>query len=116
MAQHVVMERMDIQGCRNGLLFIIAGVLIYASNEGWLFDWFWWFLGAWGTVLILEGMYRQVQKREPDKSWGLFVWGLILAGFALYQIYNLVDWWPLILISVGLIFILIGLRQTHQTE
>ena len=106
----------DIEGLRNGLLFIFAGVLIFASNENWLFDWFWWFVFIWGLVLLAEGLYREIKLADSHKSPGLFIWGAILAGFGLYQIYNLIDWWPLILVTVGLILIWTGLRRDSQTQ
>ena len=95
-----------------GLLFIIAGALIYADNEGIIFDWFWWFVLAWGGLLWLKAVLVLATAHSGRSVLAPFIWGAILIGFSLHQIFWLEEWWPLALIVIGLGIIVNAYRRS----
>lgn len=95
---------------RAGLLFIIAGSLIYASQQGYIRDWFWWFTLSWGISLLIEVVIKLNIQRYRASIISPLIWGTILVGFSCHQIYGLEEWWPLALIAIGTGIILKGVR------
>ena len=86
---------------RAGLLFIIAGCLIYASQEGYVSNWFWWFTLAWGGSLLVEVAVKLNISRYRSSITSPLIWGTLLVGFSYHQLYGLDEWWPLALIVIG---------------
>lgn len=91
----------DLSAMRAGLLFIVAGSLIYASQQGFVRDWFWWFTLCWGASLLIEVAIKLNYKRHRASITSPLVWGTILTGFSCYQLYDFEEWWPLALIVIG---------------
>lgn len=93
-------------GIITGVLFVIAGALIFADKldilEG---GWFWWLIFAYGIILIGESVYRLSVPRYSRPVGGRLIWGAILVAFSASQIYELENWWPLILIAAGVAMI-----------
>ena len=100
-----------IKSIRYGMLFIIAGVLIYASQQHLLRDWFWWFVAGWGLLLLCEGGIRTSVTHSIKPAVSLFIWGALLTGFSLHQLYRFEEWWPMILIVVGLVIVVNSLEN-----
>ena len=100
---------------RAGILFIIAGCLIFASREGYIYEWFWWFLLSWGAIQLIEVFIRLNVNRYKSSITSPLIWGILLVGFSVHQIYGLEEWWPLALIAIGTGIILQGLRRTNGT-
>lgn len=98
-----------------GMIFILAGAFIFADNMGYLDGgWFWWLVFSVGVLLMLEAVVRTISNGSAKPSLTNLVWGVILVGIGANQIYGLDQWWPMILIGIGLIFILNGLRETRR--
>jgi fatty acid desaturase len=95
---------------RAGLLFIIAGCLLYASQLGYVYDWFWWFTLAWGGSLLIEVVIKLNIPRYRSSITSPLIWGTLLVGFSCHQLYGFEDWWPLALIVIGAGIILKGVR------
>jgi hypothetical protein len=94
-----------------GMIFILAGAFILADNMGYLDGgWFWWLVFSVGVLLMLEAAIRMQTNDLPKPCLTNLIWGAILVGIGANQIYGLDQWWPLILIGTGLIFILNALR------
>jgi len=97
---------------RAGLLFIIAGSLIYASREGFINEWFWWFLLSWGAILLVEVTIRLSAERFKSSIVSPLIWGTILVGFSVHQLYGFDLWWPVTLIAIGTGIILSGFYRS----
>ena len=113
---HTIDRNLTMLGnIRAGLLFIIAGCLIFASREGYIYEWFWWFLLSWGAILWVEIFIRLNVSRYKSSIVSPLIWGTILVGFSVHQIYGMEEWWPLALIAIGTGIILQGLGRTNGT-
>jgi len=99
---------------RAGLLFIIAGSLIYASQQGFVRDWFWWFTMVWGIILLVEVVIKLNIPRYRSTIVSPLIWGTILVGFSYHQLYGLDEWWPIALIAIGTGIILKGIRTNDS--
>jgi hypothetical protein len=94
-----------------GLFFIVWGALFTASNFGWLpHGWVGWLFGFWPLLLVAFGFGRMMAS---DTVPGRVIGGLIgVVGLAwtaehLFHVrIHLWQWWPLILVAIGLILVL----------
>ncbi len=100
---------------RAGLLFIIAGTLIYASQQGYVRDWFWWFLLSWGAILLMEVVILLNIRGHRAPVISPLTWGTIFVGFSVHQLYGLEEWWPLVLIVIGTGIILKSVRPQNDS-
>ena len=104
--------RDTLSGIVTGIVFILAGGFILAENQGLLFDsWLWWFLLTTGIVLIVEAGIRTRVEKYNRPVISTVIWGGILSTIGAMQIYDVENWWPLILVFVGIVLILHSLRQ-----
>jgi hypothetical protein len=90
-----------------GLLLILLGVLFLASQQGWLTGDDWWhylFVGL-GGVFILDGL-AHFFTGSRHYSFGRFIPGIVLLLVGLAFILELSEWWPAILIGVGIVILL----------
>lgn len=87
-----------------GLVLIVAGVFLFAATQGWILwenVWAWFLLGL-GVVLILEGLVRWAMPAYRRPLGGRLVGGAILIAIGLGGVLGVKEWWPLILIAIGL--------------
>lgn len=108
-------ERDSLSGIMMGVMFIAAGVLFYLYEQRIIFDWVWWLIFAIGAVLLIESFIRLTVDRFRKPVTANVIWGVILIGFASTQIYRVDDWWPLILIAVGVGFIINSLKNDSSS-
>lgn len=101
----------SLNGIMLGVIFIIAGVLIYANEQNYIDNWFWWLVFSIGIVLLVEVFIRLnvAQYKKPIIS--PLIWGVVLVSFSSSQIYGFEDWWPLILVGVGSAIIFNSLKK-----
>ena len=78
-------------------------------------SWFWWLVFSVGVLLMLETVVRSLANVQHRPALTNLVWGAILVGIGANQIYGLDQWWPMILIGIGLIFILNAIRGRRQS-
>jgi hypothetical protein len=91
-----------------GLLLILIGALFYANNMGWLTgEWWQYFLVGLGGILIIDAAVRFFTKTFRWGIYGRFIAGIILIFLGLAFLFGWSQWWPLVLIAVGLA-ILVG--------
>ena len=88
-----------------GLLFILIGGLIFVDNKGWLQGgegWLYFIIGL-GGIFILGFLLRYFGNKS--NSWstaGGLVVGLALVYVGTAFLYGFGDWWPLVLIPIGI--------------
>ena len=105
----------SFSGIVTGILFVVAGALIFADKLGILEGgWFWWLVFIYGLILIGEAVARISIPKYNKPVGGKLVWGAILVAFSASQIYELENWWPLILIAAGLSMIINSLAQRKR--
>ncbi len=90
-----------------GLLLILIGVLFLANQQGWLKDDEWWqyLLVGLGGVFIIDGLFHFASGHQPY-SVGRFIPGVILLFIGLAFIMGFSEWWPAILIAVGVVILI----------
>jgi hypothetical protein len=89
-----------------GLILILLGVLFLLAQMGrisWM-DWWAYFLVGLGGIFILEGILRSFT--ETHHRAGRFIAGLILIIIGGAHLIGFVEWWPLILIAVGVVVLI----------
>jgi hypothetical protein len=104
-------ERRDndpLRGLFWGLLLIMLGLIFLAWQQNWLSDDNWWqyLLVGLGTVFIIDGLAHYWNPVYRNYGFGRFIPGIILICVGLAFIFNFSQWWPIILIAVGVILLL----------
>jgi hypothetical protein len=61
-----------------------------------------------GAILILDGLIRLIVPNTDKDVQGKLIGGLVLSTIGAFFVFGLVNWWPLILIAVGVIVIVSG--------
>jgi hypothetical protein len=87
-----------------GLILILLGVLFLLTEMGripWA-DWWAWFLVGLGAIFLLEALLRAFSVEGRCGISGRLTAGLILALIGGSHLLGLMEWWPLILIAVGI--------------
>jgi hypothetical protein len=100
-----------------GILFILVGLLIFADNKGWMpggVGWLYFAIGL-GGIFIIGFLVRCFGT--PSHRWGGF--GGLMVGIALVYIgmaflNGFGDWWPLVLIPVGIGFLVKGIWHRNS--
>ncbi len=108
-------SRDSLSGLITGSLFILAGAFIFAENQGMFYDsWFWWFLLSAGIVFIIEAIIRIRIPRFNKPVYGIIIKGSIISALGASQLYNIEDWWPVILIITGSMLIFQAFHTTSE--
>ena len=90
-----------------GLILIILGVLFFAAMQNWI-DWDkWWqiFLIGLGVIFLIDALVRYLNSTNRHGIFGRVIAGLILITIGVAFIIHLEQWWPLILIVIGVAII-----------
>ncbi len=96
-----------LSGIITGIIFILAGSFIYADNQGYLFSgWFWWLIFSMGLVFLIEAVIRATIVQFKKSFHASVIWGAILTTIGANQLFDIGNWWPLILVFIGIIIIL----------
>ncbi len=90
-----------------GLIVVWLGVAFLLRNMGFLYWRNWWayFIFGIGVILILESIIRSTIPQYRCGVTGKLMGGIILVAVGGIFIYGARDWWPLIIIAVGIIII-----------
>ena len=107
-----------ISGIGWGLVFILIGILVFADNKGWLqggVGWLYFVIGLGGIFII--GFLARVWANQSNRwiSFGGLVVGVCLVYIGAAFLYGFGDWWPLVLIPVG-VGILVKALWRKKTE
>jgi uncharacterized protein YjeT (DUF2065 family) len=68
----------------------------------------WWqyFLIGLGLIFIIDGLAHYLYPAYRDMAFGRFIPGVILLFVGLAFVFGFSQWWPLVLIAVGVIILL----------
>jgi hypothetical protein len=87
-----------------GLILILLGVLFLLTEMGrisWA-DWWAYFLVGLGGIFILEFIISSLTTAHRPTRTGRLIAGLVLAIIGGAHLVGFEEWWPLILIAVGI--------------
>jgi len=101
-------------GITGGLILILLGVLFLLATTDIISwgDWWAYFLIGLGVIFILEVIIRSVATSYRRQDKGKLVVGTVLIIVGGAHILGMVNWWPLILIAVGIIIVFTSLKKT----
>jgi hypothetical protein len=100
--RNLKLERIS-DGIGWGLLFILIGGLFFAQNKGWLGGQGWsYFAIGLGVILVIGFLVRYFSGNNRWDAFGRLVIGLALAYIGIASIYGFGEWWPLVLIVIGI--------------
>lgn len=98
-----------------GMVLILLGIVFFLSAQGWLpwGDWWQYFLIGLGLIFLAESLMRYSGNTSMRPRFGRVIAGLVLILIGLVFLMGIGNWWPLILIVVGLaIMVNVWLRKT----
>lgn len=101
---HEKWRRDPVSGLFFGLILILLGVVFLLSTQGWIsrHDWWKYFIIGLGVIFLIEVLVRHTRAAYRRPVFGRLFAGLILICVGLAAIGGFGNWWPLILIVVGL--------------
>lgn len=90
-----------------GLILILAGIFLFAATQGWILweNWWAWLLLGVGVLVIVEGLVRWAMPAYRRPLGGRLFWGAIMIAVGLGGVLGLENWWPLILIAIGVVIL-----------
>jgi LiaF transmembrane domain len=94
-----------------GLVLILLGILFLLSEMGrigWV-DWWAYFLVGLGVIFVFEALVRAFSAEGRRGAGGKVIAGLILIVIGGSHLIGFEQWWPLILIAVGVGVLISGL-------
>lgn len=107
-----------LSGITGGLILILLGVLFLLTTMdyiGWG-DWWKYFLMGLGVILILEAIIRSASPSYRRDITGKLIGGFVLIFIGGSFIIGWSNWWPLILIAVGVGILLSSLWKAKRPE
>lgn len=99
-----------------GLMAILAGAFFFLARRGYVEwdDWWAYFLLGLGVVFIVEALARQAVPAHRRPILGRLIAGLVLICIGGSTIYGLSDWWPLIIVVVGILLVGYGVLRLRS--
>jgi hypothetical protein len=100
-------HRWPFHGIFCGLTLVLLGVIFLLSQTGVLSGetWWQWMLIGFGGISIIDGIARYFSN---GYRWGIFgkiVGGIVLILIGTFFLVGISEWWPIILIVAGVLFI-----------
>ena len=100
-----------------GLILIWLGVSLYLV-QAHRFSWDqWWpyFIVGIGVILIVQAIVRYSTARYMRPAAGFLIGGVVLIVIGLAGVAGIKDWWPFLLIAIGVVVILAGVTARART-
>ncbi len=97
-----------LRGLFWGLLLILVGVLFFVNQQGYVeWDTLWkYLLIGLGAIFIIDGLTRSFHPSYPSTGLSKYIPGIILILVGIAFLFNFSQWWPLILIAVGVLLLI----------
>lgn len=99
-----------------GLLLILLGVLLFLASQG-IVSWDkWWqlFLIGLGVILLIDVFLRYSQDKARGFPMGRIIAAIVLIVIGVVFIISAVNWWPLVLVVVGVAILIGGLVRRSE--
>lgn len=107
-----------LSGITGGLILILLGTIFLLATLdyiGWG-DWWPYFLMGLGAILILEVIIRSTISSYRQDITGKLIGGVVLIVIGGAFQFGMSNWWPLILIAVGVILLFSSLWKVKKSE
>jgi hypothetical protein len=107
-----------ISGIGAGVFLLLLGILLFLANQGILaWDKWWQFLiiGI-GIILLVDSLIRYQKDTAREIRIGRLIAAIILIGVGIAFLVGNANWWPLIIILVGVAIIVGGLFRRGQSK
>lgn len=104
-----------LRGLFWGLFLILIGVLFFINQQqgtSWDILWKYLVIGL-GAIFIIDGLTLSFYAENHSGSLGKFIPGIVLVFVGVAFLFNFSQWWPVILIAVGVI-LLIGILISRR--
>jgi hypothetical protein len=102
-------RRSPVSGLLPGLVLVLLGVLFLLDNAGKLpgEDWWQYFLVGLGLIFIILAWVQYVNPRRGRPQLWRILAGLGLIATGLVFLFGYREWWPVVLIIVGVLLMLV---------
>ena len=91
-----------------GLMVIWLGIALLSRDR--LDPWWAYMMSGFGVILILESFFRMARPEFRAPVGGKFVGGAVLVILGSLFISGFANWWAMILVVVGAVFLVQGIR------
>ena len=100
----------------SGVIVVWLGISLLLMEQNFFRYGEWWayFLLGLGIIFFAEVIFRMTRDGHKKISIGKIIAGAVLMAIGASNIYHLEDWWPVILIAVGVIIIILNLQQKQE--
>lgn len=97
-----------LRGLFWGLVLILVGVLLFINLQAGIeWDTLWkYLLIGLGAIFIIDGLAHYWNPGYRPGSFGRFIPGIILLFVGIAFLYDFSQWWPVVLIAVGVAILL----------
>lgn len=104
---HERRRRDPLRGLFWGLLLILIGILFFINQQGTDWDNLWkYLLIGLGAIFIIDGLAHYWRPAYHYGGFGRFIPGVVLLFVGLAFLFDFSQWWPVILIAIGVIILL----------
>ncbi|HNR67219.1 MAG TPA: hypothetical protein PKN04_00880 [bacterium] len=98
-----------------GIIFILAGGLIFADQHHFLqTGWLWWLVFLIGVLLLTASVAQLLFSKKHNLSVAQMIWGPVFIAIGGSKISFFARWWPLILVVTGILLIIVSIRKHEQ--
>lgn len=99
-----------------GLIVVWLGIsfLLRTMDIVYWDDWWAYFILGLGAIFIIEILIRMLRPEYQRPYMGKLIAAVVLIAIGLGNIYNIENWWPFVIIAVGIIILLGGLRRHRE--
>jgi len=104
-------SRDPLSGVFVGLILVVIGATFFLLSQGLIPSETWWafFLLGLGLVFLLDALIRLAFPAYRRPIMGRVLTGLILMAIGLGGIFRFENWWPLVLVVIGLLCVVYGI-------
>ncbi len=101
-------HRDPFRGLFWGLLLIMLGIIFFVWQQGWASGDNWWhyLLIGLGVIFLINGLVHFRSPGYRHFSYGQFIPGVVLLLVGLAFLVGFDQWWPIVLIGVGVVILL----------
>ncbi|MHB8086309.1 MAG: hypothetical protein ACYDHZ_10825 [Dehalococcoidia bacterium] len=112
------MHHHRFSGVFAGLLLILLGILLFMASQG-IVSWDkWWqlFLIGLGVILLIDVFLRYSQDKARGFPMGRIIAAIVLIVIGVVFIISAINWWPLVLVAVGVAILIGGLVRRSSDK
>lgn len=111
-------KRDPLSGVTGGLILILLGALFLLATLDYIrwSEWWAYFLIGLGAILIIEVIIRSTSPSYRQDITGKLIGGVVLIVIGGAFVFGMSNWWPLILIAVGVGLLFSSLWKAKKPE